>query len=145
MSNGKMTNGTDSYQALLQKFEPRPIANEAQYDAVVGQLNLLLDQSDLTPAEQEMLTLLGTLVMAYEDEHYPDEKFTLRGLPLLKSLMAEATLQEEDLLSVFQTKLVITSVLRGERLPTAEQLDKLATYFGLPRTLFENAKVKEPA
>lgn len=68
-------NGTHSYQSLLQKFELRPIINEEQYDTVVGQMNVLLDKGDLTPAEQDMLTLLGTLVMAYEDEHYPDEKF----------------------------------------------------------------------
>jgi HTH-type transcriptional regulator/antitoxin HigA len=129
-------NGTHSYQELLQKFEPRPIANEEQYDAVVAQMNALIDKQELTAAEQDMLTLLGTLVMAYEDEHYPDENFMLYGLDLLRSLMTEAQLQAEDLLPVFDTKTVTVDVLRGEKIPTPEQVAKLSTFFGLPESLF---------
>lgn len=136
MSNGKMMNGTHSYQDLLQKFEPRPIANEEQYDAVVAQMNALIDQEELTAAEQDILTLLGTLVMAYEDEHYPDTNFMLYGLDLLRSLMVEAKLQVEDLLPVFETKATVVDVLRGETLPTPEQIAKLSPFFGLPEPLF---------
>ena len=136
MSNGKMMNGTHSYQDLLQKFEPRPIANEEQYDAVVAQMNALSDKEALTAAEQDMLTLLGTLVMAYEDEHYPDTSFMLYGLDLLRSLMAEAKLQVEDLLPVFETKATVVDVLQGERLPTPGQIAKLSAFFGLPEPLF---------
>ncbi|MCE7983153.1 MAG: transcriptional regulator [Caldilinea sp. CFX5] len=131
-----MTNGTHSYQDLLQKFEPRPIANEEQYDAVVAQMNALIDQEKLTAAEQDILTLLGTLVMAYEDEHYPDANFMLYGLDLLRSLMAEAKLQVEDLLPVFETKAAVVDVLGGETLPTPEQIAKLSAFFGLPEPLF---------
>lgn len=136
MSNGKMMNGTHSYRDLLQKFEPCPIVTEEQYDAVVAQMNTLIDKQALTTAEQDMLTLLGTLVMAYEDEHYPDTNFMLYGLDLLRSLMAEAKLQAEDLLPVFETKAVAVDVLRGSRIPTAEQVAKLSTFFGLPESLF---------
>lgn len=129
-------NGMHSYQELLQKFEPRPIANEEQYDAVVAQINALIDKQMLTSAEQEMLTLWGTLVMAYEDEHYPATNFMLYGLDLLRSLMAEATLQAEDLLPVFDTKAAVVDVLRGESIPTPEQVAKLSTFFGLPEPLF---------
>lgn len=136
MSNGKMMNGTPSYQQLLHRFEPRPITSEKQYDAVIAQINTLLDKQELTPAEQEMLTLLGTLVMAYEDVHYPDENFTLGGVDLLKSLMVENDLHEEDLLPIFHNKATVVDVLHGKQHPTAEQIDKLATFFSLPKTLF---------
>ncbi len=136
MSNGKMMNGTHSYQELLQKFAPRPITNEEQYDVVITQMNALIDKQMLTAAEQDILTLLGTLVMAYEDEHYPDTNFMLYGLDLLRSLMAEAKLQAEDLLPVFETKAVVVDVLRGSRIPNAEQVAKLSTFFGLPESLF---------
>lgn len=129
-------NSASRDQELLPKFEPRPIATEEQYDAVVAQMNALIDKQALTSAEQEMLTLLGTLVMAYEEEHYPDTNFMLYGLDLLRSLMAEAKLQAEDLLPVFDTKVAVIDVLRGESVPTPEQVAKLSTFFGLPEPLF---------
>lgn len=131
-----ITKKTHSYQELLQKFEPRPIVNEEQYDAVVAQMNVLIDKQELTAAEQDMLTLLGTLVMAYENEHYPDTNFMLYGLDLLHSLMSEAKLQAEDLLPVFETKAIVVDVLRGEKVPTPEQVARLSTFFGLPEPLF---------
>jgi len=143
MSDGKMMNGSHSYQALLQKFEPRPIVNEAQYDTVVGQMNVLLDKQELTPDEQDMLTLLGTLIMVYEDEHYPDTNFMLYGLDLLRSLIAEADLQEEDLLPVFDTKETVADVLRGQIVPTPAQIHKLSTFFGLPGSLFKVTNSRE--
>lgn len=127
---------THSYRDLLQKFEPRPIATEEQYDAVVAQMNALIDKQALTAAEHDMLTLLGTLVMAYEDEYYPDTNFMLYGLDLLRSLMTEAQLQAEDLLPVFDTKTVAVDILHGEKTPTPEQITKLSTFFGLPESLF---------
>lgn len=143
MKNGKMTNGTHSYQTLLQMLEPRPITSEFQYNAVVTQMNELIDKGDLSPAEEDMLTLLGTLVMAYEDEHYPNEQFELRGVDLIKGLMAEGNLGEADLLPIFQTQGTVTSVLHGTQPLTPEDLDKLAAFFGLPSTLFEIAPAKE--
>lgn len=107
MSNGKMMNGTHSYQELLQKFEPRPIGNEEQYDAVVAQINALIDKQNM-----------------------------LYGLDLLRSLVAEAKLQAEDLLPVFDTKAAVINVLRGESIPSPDQVDKLSTFFGLPEPLF---------
>ena len=143
MTNGKMMNGIHSYQQLLQRFEPRPITTEDQYDVVVEQINGLLDKPELTLAEQEMLTLLGTLVLTYEDEHYPDEKFVLRGLDLLKSLIIENGLKEDDLLPIFSTKTTITRVLGGEQHPTSDQINKLATFFGLSKALFDFTNSRE--
>lgn len=54
------------------------ITTEEEYDAIVAQINTLLDKQAWTSSEQDLLTLLGTLVMAYEDVHYPDETFVLQ-------------------------------------------------------------------
>lgn len=131
-----MTNGMLDYSSLLQVFQPRPIANEAAYDATVAQINQLIDKADLTADEQDLLTLLGTLVMAYEDEHYPDAQFELRGVALLRTMMKEAGLTEDDLLPVFATKAALLAVLAEEKPLHAEQTDRLAAFFDLPATLF---------
>ncbi len=115
----------------LQSF-----TNEAAYDITVAQINQLLDKDHLTADEQDLLTLLGTLVMAYEDEYYPDTHFELHGVALLRTMMTEAGLTEDDLLPVFKTKAAVTADLDEKQPLHAEQANQLAAFFGLPATLF---------
>ncbi|MCP4357596.1 MAG: transcriptional regulator [Chloroflexi bacterium] len=131
-----MTTGTLNYQELLQTFVPRPITTETEYDEAVTQLNMLIDKIVLTPDEQDFLTLLGTLISAYEDEHYPDEEFKLRGIELVKGLMELHELKQKDLVPIFKTKSIVSAVLNGKRPLTVEHIDKLAKQFDLPHELF---------
>ena len=134
-----MMNGS-SYQELINMFIPRPITCEEQYERTVDVMNRLIDKGELIPDEQEYLTLLGTLVMAYEDETYPDEEFELRGVALLKALMEEEGLRQSDLLQIFKTRSIVSAVLGGKRRLTVDYIDALATYFQLPHTLFFEPK-----
>jgi HTH-type transcriptional regulator/antitoxin HigA len=131
-----MTIGTVSYGELLHALEPRPLTNEADYEAMVAQLNALLDKPQPTAAEEQLIALLGTLVMAYEEAHYPDEQFELHGVALVRGLMAERGLRQTDLLAIFKTKSIASAVLNGHRQLTVAHIDKLAHYFRLPHTLF---------
>ena len=131
-----MTTGIDNYLALLQMFPPRPIVTAAQYDETVAQINQLIDKPNLTPEEQDFMTLLGTLVMAYEDEHYPDEEFESRGVEFLNGLITLNGVEESTLLPIFQTQANTQAVLSGERTMTAEQIHQLATLFQVPHDLF---------
>lgn len=108
----------------------------------IASINQLIDKGDLTPDEQDYLTLLGTLVAAYEDEHYPDETFELRGVALVKALLQEEQLQQNDLLPIFKTKSIASAVLNGKRRLTVEHIDGLAAYFHLPHELFFEMKHK---
>lgn len=128
--------GTLSYQELLQLFVPRPIVTEAEYEATVAEMNALIDKGELTPDEQDFLTLLGTLVSAYEDAHFPDEEFELRGIELVRGLMELHDLKQKDLTPVFKTKSITSEVLNGKRPLTAEHINRLAAYFRLPHELF---------
>lgn len=128
--------GTLSYQELLQLFVPRPIVTEAEYEATVAEMNALIDKGELTPDEQDFLTLLGTLVSAYEDEHYPDEGFELRGIELVKGLMELHDLKQKDLTPIFKTKSIVSEVLNGKRPLTIEHVNRLAAFFHLPHELF---------
>lgn len=145
MTSGKMMNGIHSYQELLAAYVPRPIHNEIQYNATVAQMNELIDKGDLTEPEQELLTLIGALVMTYEDEHYPDEQFELRGVELLQALMAETNLSLDDLRPVFRSTTVAARVLEGTLNLTLQNAIYLSTYFGLPQELFLPITETEPA
>jgi HTH-type transcriptional regulator/antitoxin HigA len=128
--------GTLNYQELLLAFVPRPIVTEAEYEATVAEMNALIDKGDLTPDEQEFLTLLGTLVMVYEDEHLPDKAFELRGIELIKGLMELHNLKQKDLIAIFKTKSIASEVLSGKRPLTVTHINHLAAFFHLPHELF---------
>jgi HTH-type transcriptional regulator/antitoxin HigA len=140
-----MTIGTLSYPDLLQTYAPRPITTEVRYDAIVAQMNLMIDKGELSLDEQDFLTLLGTLVAAYEKDHYPDEAFELRGVELVKALMAEAGLRQKDLIPIFKTKSIASAVLSGKRRLTVEHINRLATFFNMPHEAFFEAVGVETA
>lgn len=141
---GKMINGTRSYPELLQTYQPRTITTEAQYDAVVEQMNALIDKGNLPPAEQALLDLLGTLVTVYEQQHYPDTLFELRGIALVKALLTEYELKQVDLVPIFKTRSIVSAVLAGKRQLTVEHINRLAAFFNLPHELFFEPLKPEP-
>ena len=135
-ANGKMTTGTLDYPTLLQTYQPRPITTEVQYDLMVSQLNQLLDIASPTAEEEDMLHLLGTLIADYEAREYPDEEFELRGVALIKALMAEQGLKQKELVPIFKTKSIVSAVLAGKRNLTVEHINQLAVFFALPHSQF---------
>jgi HTH-type transcriptional regulator/antitoxin HigA len=108
----------------------------AKFQAIVSQMDVLLDKGDLTLQEQDLLTSLGTLIAAYEEEAYPDEMFDLRGVELVRGLFELHDLKQKDLVPIFKTKSIVSAVLNGKRPLMVEHIDKLAKRFNLPHELF---------
>ncbi|MFK7806099.1 MAG: type II toxin-antitoxin system HigA family antitoxin [Anaerolineae bacterium] len=133
---GKMTTGMLDYPKLLQIYQPRPISNEKQYDLMVTQLNQLLDLANPTLEEEDMLHLLGTLIADYEAREYSDDQFELRGVDLIKELMAQKGLKQKDLVPIFKTKSIVSAVFAGKRKLTVDHINQLAEFFRLPHSLF---------
>jgi HTH-type transcriptional regulator/antitoxin HigA len=131
-----MTTEKRDYAKLLQLYQPRPIADEEQYDLMVSQLNQLLDLANPSPEEEDMLHLLGTLIAEYEAREYPDDQFELLGVDLIKELMAQNSLKQKDLVLIFKTKSIVSAVLAGKRKLTVGHIDQLAEFFKLPHSLF---------
>jgi HTH-type transcriptional regulator/antitoxin HigA len=131
-----MTTEKRDYAKLLQLYQPRPIADEEQYDLMVSQLNQLLDLKNPILEEEDMLHLLGTLIAEYEAREYPDEQFELRGVDLIKELMVQQSLKQKDLVQTFKTKSIVSAVLSAKRKFTVEHIDQLAAFFKLPHSLF---------
>lgn len=75
-----MFNATQRYPLVSHLSALGSLTNVERYDAVVEQMNVLLDKQELTPAEQELLPLLGTLGIATKDAHYPDANFVAQEL-----------------------------------------------------------------
>ena len=130
-----MIPGPDTnYIALIQTFPPRPIKSEAEYAAVQARVDALVDKGELTADEGDYLSLLGMLIERYEADHDPIPE--LRGVALVKALMAEGDLRQRDLVPIFKTESITSAVLNGHRQLTVEHIDKLAHFFDLPHALF---------
>ena len=48
----------NKYIELLQKFPPRPVVNEAEFEATQSVINQLLDKPELSPEEEDYLDVL---------------------------------------------------------------------------------------
>ena len=123
-----------NYVELLQAFPPRPIKSDEELLATQNVIDSLLDNTPLTPDEQDYLDLLGTLVYEYEQtkEPVPD----IYGIELLKALMEEYGFDKKDLIPVFKTESMVSDILTEKSQLTISHIQKLAEFFHLSPAVF---------
>jgi len=111
------------------------IRNEREYNAAVKRLNELLDEigdNEKHPL-YSLLDTLGTLIHAYEEEHYPIPDVT--GVDVLRLLMDEHGLTQSDLPEV-GSQGVVSEILNGKRELNVRQIRSLAHKFGVSSAVF---------
>ena len=118
----------ERYLELIQQFPLRPLRTDADLDAAVGMLDLLLDQDELEPPEQDYLDLLRDLVEAYENEMVPINP--VRDADMLRFLMevkgvASAQVAKETGIA----ESALSEGLAGKRQLNRTQIARLARYF----------------
>ncbi|MFM2060571.1 MAG: hypothetical protein RLZZ507_241 [Cyanobacteriota bacterium] len=127
----------NAYLELLKSFPPRPITSEEEFLATQKVINFLIDKGELTPDEEDYLDVLGTLVYEYEEKHntIPD----IYGVDLLQALIDEFNVQQNDLVTIFETEVILSEVLSKERPLTVDHIHKLAEFFHIsPAAFFES-------
>jgi HTH-type transcriptional regulator / antitoxin HigA len=60
----------------------------------------------------------------------------IHGVELLKVLLIDRDLRQKDLMPVFKTESVVSSVLSDQRKLTANHIQKLAEFFHLSPAIF---------
>ena len=111
------------------------IRNEPEYNAAVKRLNELLDEigdNEKHPL-YSLLDTLGTLVYAYEEEHYPIP--IASGAEVLRFLMDEHGLTQSDLPEV-GSQGVVSEILNGKRELNIRQVRSLAQKFKVSSAAF---------
>lgn len=111
------------------------IRNEREYNAAIKRLNELLDEigdNEKHPL-YSLLDTLGTLVHAYEEEHYPIPDVS--GAEVLRSLMEEHGLTQSNLPEV-GSQGVVSEILSGKRELNVRQIRLLAERFGVSTAVF---------
>jgi HTH-type transcriptional regulator/antitoxin HigA len=109
-------------------MEIRPIKTEADYDAVLAEIDRLMDSEPDTP-EGDRLEVLVALVAAYEDEHHPIGPPT--PLAAIEFHMDQRGLSAADLDEMLGGTMRADEVLRGAPL-TLEAIRRLHDGLNIP-------------
>ena len=131
-----MTFVNDQIQTYWTNIAPLlTIRNEREYHAAVKRMNELLDEIGTNEKHPlySLLDTLGTLIHAYEEEHYPIPESS--GAEILRFLMGENGLTQSDLPEV-GSQGVVSEVLNGKRELNVRQIRLLANRFKISPAAF---------
>jgi HTH-type transcriptional regulator/antitoxin HigA len=130
------------YRRLIAEQPRFPIEDEADLERTERRIWQLLDQEQRTPAEDAYLTVLTTLVSAWEDEHVTIPPLEPRRL--IKVLREERGQRQRDLVPIFGTESIVSEVLSGKRHLRLEHLPGLAAFFHVPVSVFVEGPSSSP-
>jgi HTH-type transcriptional regulator / antitoxin HigA len=126
------------YGKLLSKVRPRVITTEAENERAIAELEALdIRESQghkITPEEVALGELLTALILKFEDDRYPIGKPT--PLEALRDFMEVRSLRQRDLIPIFGSGSVVSTVLNGKRSISKAHARKLAEFFHIPVSLF---------
>jgi HTH-type transcriptional regulator / antitoxin HigA len=123
-----------SYTDLLVKYQPKPIATEAENDAAIA-LARELEYREARALEEELfLELLITLIEKFEAENYPIPAGN--SASLLQHLMEARNLDRSDLIPILGTETEVDKILVSERDIEIDEARKLADFFRVDISLF---------
>ncbi len=134
--SGKMIRTFDakSYTDLLVRYQPKPIANEAENDAAIA-LTCELEHRPTRSLEEELfLELLITLIEKFEAENYPIPAGD--SVSMLRHLMDARDLEKSDLIPVLGTETEVEKILVSGKAIEIDEARKLADFFRVDISLF---------
>jgi HTH-type transcriptional regulator/antitoxin HigA len=124
-----------AYGRLLARSTPKVIESEADYDRSLAAVERLMDRGDRrTPEEEALLSLIVTLIQAYEEKRYPMRKPS--PCEMLVYLLEQKGLKQADLIPVLKSSGYISDVVNGKRAISKNHARKLADFFGVSAELF---------
>lgn len=111
------------------------VRNEAQYEAAVARVDALIEAGALeaTHPLHELVNVLGTVLHAYEETHYPMPPVS--GAEMLRFLMAQHHLKQTDLADL-GSQGVVSELLSGKRRFTVRHIATLVERFKAPAEVF---------
>jgi HTH-type transcriptional regulator / antitoxin HigA len=113
----------------LQNDPVRPIKSEDDYDAALAEIDSLGDPDPGTP-EGDRFEVLVTLVIAYEQEHYPIGPS--EPIPAIEYYMESRGLTRKDLEPYIGSRARVAEVLNKKRPLSLGMIRKLNEGLGLP-------------
>lgn len=117
-----------SYEEILSRKLPHPIRDEGRANAVREEIQSLLRTRPRTDGEEEYLSLLGHLLIAWENGRY--EAPNISGVEVLRCMIENNGLTQAALVGpVFASPGIVSEILSGKRHLTLNHIKKLAAFF----------------
>lgn len=134
--SGKMTRNFDakSYTELLVRYQPKPIATEAENEQAIALAQELEHRSPRTVEEEVFLELLLVLIEKFEAENYPI--LTVNSSSMVRHLMDARDLKESDLIPILGSTTAVSEILMNKRQIEHDEARKLADFFRFEMDLF---------
>ncbi|TAO06001.1 MAG: transcriptional regulator [Phormidium sp. SL48-SHIP] len=128
---------TPTYDQLLIQVQPKPIQSLADYEAMLSELDRLMEieESQLSDDETSMLELLAILIEDYERKTYPMPN-TASPHDVLDELVAAHQLRQKDLLDIFGSKGIASEVFNRKRGISKTQAKALGERFKVSPSVF---------
>ena len=127
----------EEYLELVRAFPLMSIEDDAHLAAALAVIDKLVEHPTRSLAEDVYLGALTDLVETYENAHGALPPAT--GVEALRYLMEENGLTQADLAPLFGAPSIVSEVLSGKRRLALTHARRLATYFGLPASVFLDA------
>jgi HTH-type transcriptional regulator / antitoxin HigA len=134
--SGKMIRTFDpkSYTDLLIRYQPKPIATEAENDRAIALAQELEHRPVRTLEEETFLELLVTLIEKFEADNYPIPARTPGSM--VRHFMDAKDLDEADLIPVLGTEAAVSEILTHKRAIDLNEARSLASFFQVEFGLF---------
>lgn len=134
--SGKMIRTFDakSYTDLLVRYQPKPIATEAENDAAIALASELEHRPARSPEEELFMELLITLIEKFEAENYPIPAGN--SASMLRHLMDARNLDKSDLIPVLGTETKVEEIMVNLRAIEIDEARKIADFFQVDLSLF---------
>jgi HTH-type transcriptional regulator / antitoxin HigA len=123
------------YVQLLTIVKPKVIETEAENEFYLAEVSKLMQLGEnLSPAQEQLLRLLVSLIENFEDQHY--QLIPATPLEILTELISEKGLKQKDLLPVFGSQGIASEVLNGKRSISKAQAKALGEFLKVSPALF---------
>lgn len=123
-----------SYTELLVRYQPKPIATEAENERAIALAQELEHRSPRTVEEEVFLELLLVLIEKFEEENYPISP--VNSSSMVRHLMDARDLEESDLIAILGSATAVSEILMNKRPIKHDEARKLAEFFRVEMDLF---------
>ncbi len=114
---------------MMSKFRIRPIHSEPDYADALARVETLMDM-DRSPAEDDELDVLATLIEVYEDRVFPMD--APDPVEAIKFRMEQLGKTQSDLAPIFGSRAKASEVLSRKRDLTLKMIRALHGHLGIP-------------
>lgn len=116
--------------------ELTPIADEADLDLAIAEIDRLIDRDTLPPEESAYLTVLTALVEEYEHAHYPMEPVSAPDMLRYIIDDAQGITREEAARRSGVAASTISAIIRGKRPMNLDHMRAFAKAFHVSVSVF---------